>query len=152
MEFIYDHTFLCGGVTPENFMSPHYHLSICNIYYLFMILKNNCSVPITLIYFSVITINVSVYMVHIQCISGEAQHLFLEIYHCVIINVFFFRCSACDVTLSSWYFEKDGLLFCKNDYWKKYGEACQDCGQVSFCVAITDFVVNPVHYMNVIKT
>lgn len=91
-------------------------------------------------------------MVHIQCISVEAQHLFLEIYHCVIINVFFFRCSACDVTLSSWYFEKDGLLFCKNDYWKKYGEACQDCGQVSFCVAITDFVVNPVHYMNVIKT
>ncbi|XP_045600504.1 LIM domain kinase 1 isoform X2 [Procambarus clarkii] len=41
-----------------------------------------------------------------------------------------FRCSACDVTLSSWYFEKDGLLFCKNDYWKKYGEACQDCGQI----------------------
>ncbi|XP_069999971.1 LIM domain kinase 1 isoform X1 [Penaeus vannamei] len=41
-----------------------------------------------------------------------------------------FRCSACDVTLSSWYFEKDGLLFCKNDYWKKYGEACQDCGEI----------------------
>ncbi|XP_063886254.1 LIM domain kinase 1-like isoform X2 [Scylla paramamosain] len=41
-----------------------------------------------------------------------------------------FRCSACDITLSSWYFEKDGLLFCKNDYWKKYGEACQDCGQI----------------------
>ncbi|KAK8721618.1 hypothetical protein OTU49_012665, partial [Cherax quadricarinatus] len=41
-----------------------------------------------------------------------------------------FRCSACDITLNSWYFEKDGLLFCKNDYWKKYGEACQDCGQI----------------------
>ncbi|XP_044740456.1 LIM domain kinase 1 isoform X2 [Chrysoperla carnea] len=41
-----------------------------------------------------------------------------------------FRCSACDAALSSWYFEKDGLLFCKDDYWAKYGEACQDCGQV----------------------
>ncbi|XP_015520631.2 probable serine/threonine-protein kinase DDB_G0271402 isoform X1 [Neodiprion lecontei] len=41
-----------------------------------------------------------------------------------------FRCSACDAALSSWYFEKDGLLFCKNDYWAAYGEACQGCGQV----------------------
>jgi hypothetical protein len=40
------------------------------------------------------------------------------------------RCSACDASLSSWYFEKDGLLFCKDDYWTKYGESCQDCGQV----------------------
>jgi len=22
------------------------------------------------------------------------------------------------------------LLFCKDDYWTKYGESCQDCGQV----------------------
>ncbi|KYM82591.1 LIM domain kinase 1 [Atta colombica] len=41
-----------------------------------------------------------------------------------------FRCSACDIGLSSWYFEKDGLLFCKDDYWAAYGEACQDCGQI----------------------
>nr|XP_033329452.1 LIM domain kinase 1 isoform X2 [Megalopta genalis] len=41
-----------------------------------------------------------------------------------------FRCSACDVGLSSWYFEKDGLLFCKDDYWAAYGEACQGCGQI----------------------
>lgn len=41
-----------------------------------------------------------------------------------------FRCSACDAALSSWYFEKDGLLFCKDDYWAAYGEACQGCGQV----------------------
>ncbi|KAF4516952.1 hypothetical protein B566_EDAN005553, partial [Ephemera danica] len=41
-----------------------------------------------------------------------------------------FRCSACDASLSSWYFEKDGLLFCKDDYCKKYGESCQQCGQV----------------------
>lgn len=40
-----------------------------------------------------------------------------------------FRCSACDVPLSNWYFEKDGLLFCKNDYWSRYGECCQDCAQ-----------------------
>ena len=41
-----------------------------------------------------------------------------------------FRCSACDIGLSSWYFEKDGLLFCKDDYWTAYGEACQGCGQI----------------------
>lgn len=41
-----------------------------------------------------------------------------------------FRCSACDAALSNWYFEKDGLLFCKEDYWNRYGEACQQCSQV----------------------
>ncbi|XP_077295938.1 LIM domain kinase 1 isoform X2 [Arctopsyche grandis] len=41
-----------------------------------------------------------------------------------------FRCSACDIALSSWYFEKDGLLFCQADYWARYGEACQHCGQI----------------------
>lgn len=41
-----------------------------------------------------------------------------------------FRCSACDAALSNWYFEKDGMLFCKNDYWAKYGESCQHCGQI----------------------
>ncbi|CAH0392182.1 unnamed protein product [Bemisia tabaci] len=41
-----------------------------------------------------------------------------------------FRCSACDIPLSNWYFEKDGLLFCKDDYWSKYGEACQNCNQI----------------------
>ncbi|XP_019533661.2 LIM domain kinase 1 isoform X2 [Aedes albopictus] len=41
-----------------------------------------------------------------------------------------FRCSVCDSHLSSWYFEKEGLLFCKDDYWAKYGECCQQCGQV----------------------
>lgn len=40
------------------------------------------------------------------------------------------RCSACDVGLSTWYFEKDGLLFCKDDYGAAYGEACQGCGQI----------------------
>ncbi|CAH1962942.1 unnamed protein product [Acanthoscelides obtectus] len=41
-----------------------------------------------------------------------------------------FRCSACDASLSNWYFEKDGLLFCKDDYWARYGEACQQCSQI----------------------
>lgn len=41
-----------------------------------------------------------------------------------------FRCSVCDGQLSSWYFEKDGLLFCKDDYWSKFGESCQQCGAV----------------------
>ncbi|XP_014259612.1 LIM domain kinase 1 isoform X2 [Cimex lectularius] len=41
-----------------------------------------------------------------------------------------FRCSACDISLANWYFEKDGLLFCRDDYWTKYGEACQNCGQI----------------------
>ncbi|XP_058826696.1 LIM domain kinase 1 isoform X2 [Topomyia yanbarensis] len=41
-----------------------------------------------------------------------------------------FRCSVCDIHLSNWYFEKEGLLFCKDDYWAKYGECCQQCAQV----------------------
>ncbi|KAL0868073.1 hypothetical protein ABMA27_008713 [Loxostege sticticalis] len=41
-----------------------------------------------------------------------------------------FRCSVCDVALSSWYFEKAGLLFCQNDYWARFGESCQQCAQV----------------------
>ncbi|XP_055374814.1 LIM domain kinase 1 isoform X2 [Condylostylus longicornis] len=41
-----------------------------------------------------------------------------------------FRCSACDAKLSSWYFEKDGLLFCRDDYWSKFGESCQQCSNV----------------------
>lgn len=41
-----------------------------------------------------------------------------------------FRCSACDCQLSSWYFEKDGLLFCRDDYWQRFGHACQQCGAI----------------------
>lgn len=53
---------------------------------------------------------------------------------CFIIYSFDFRCSACDVALSSWYFEKDGLLFCKDDYCAKYGESCQQCAQVHYYI------------------
>nr|XP_049699231.1 LIM domain kinase 1 isoform X2 [Helicoverpa armigera] len=41
-----------------------------------------------------------------------------------------FRCSVCDAQLSTWYFEKAGLLFCQSDYWARYGETCQQCAQV----------------------
>uniref|UniRef100_A0A182WEF6 LIM domain kinase 1 n=1 Tax=Anopheles minimus TaxID=112268 RepID=A0A182WEF6_9DIPT len=40
-----------------------------------------------------------------------------------------FRCSVCDARLSSWYFEKDGLLFCRDDHWTKFGDCCQQCSQ-----------------------
>lgn len=38
-----------------------------------------------------------------------------------------FRCSVCDVQLSHWYFEKDGLLFCRDDYLQRFNNACQQC-------------------------
>ncbi|XP_077995493.1 LIM domain kinase 1-like isoform X2 [Glandiceps talaboti] len=41
-----------------------------------------------------------------------------------------FRCSVCNIQLSHWYFEKDGFLFCKTDYWVKYGSACHGCLQL----------------------
>lgn len=41
-----------------------------------------------------------------------------------------FRCSGCDVPLSNWYFEKDGMLFCRSDYLSTYGEACQNCASI----------------------
>lgn len=45
---------------------------------------------------------------------------------------FYRRCSACDCLMysSNFYFEKDGLLFCKDDYWRKFGECCQECSQL----------------------
>ncbi|XP_049291407.1 LIM domain kinase 1 isoform X1 [Anopheles funestus] len=45
-----------------------------------------------------------------------------------------FRCSVCDARLSSWYFEKDGMLFCRDDHWSKFGERCQQC---------TEFISGP---------
>lgn len=38
-----------------------------------------------------------------------------------------FRCSVCDNELSHWYFEKEGLLFCRDDYIQRFGTACQQC-------------------------
>ncbi|XP_056010611.1 LIM domain kinase 1-like isoform X2 [Ostrea edulis] len=41
-----------------------------------------------------------------------------------------FRCSRCNRCLSNWYFEKNGELFCKQDYWTLYGESCNRCNLV----------------------
>uniref|UniRef100_A0A8C5ER06 LIM domain kinase 1 n=1 Tax=Gouania willdenowi TaxID=441366 RepID=A0A8C5ER06_GOUWI len=38
-----------------------------------------------------------------------------------------FRCCDCSASLSHWYYEKDGRLFCKKDYWAKFGELCHGC-------------------------
>ncbi|XP_062408140.1 LIM domain kinase 1a isoform X3 [Sardina pilchardus] len=37
------------------------------------------------------------------------------------------RCCECSTSLSHWYYEKDGRLFCKKDYWAKFGELCHGC-------------------------
>ncbi|XP_022339629.2 LIM domain kinase 2-like isoform X2 [Crassostrea virginica] len=42
----------------------------------------------------------------------------------------FKRCSRCQKCLSSWYFEKNGELFCKQDYWTLYGDSCNRCGLI----------------------
>uniref|UniRef100_A0A8C6T0V6 LIM domain kinase 1 n=1 Tax=Neogobius melanostomus TaxID=47308 RepID=A0A8C6T0V6_9GOBI len=36
-------------------------------------------------------------------------------------------CCECSASLSHWYYEKDGRLFCKKDYWAKFGELCHGC-------------------------
>ncbi|XP_018798113.1 PREDICTED: LIM domain kinase 1 isoform X2 [Bactrocera latifrons] len=41
-----------------------------------------------------------------------------------------FRCSVCDAHLHNWYFEKDGLLFCRDDYYQRFGESCQQCSAI----------------------
>ncbi|RVE64788.1 hypothetical protein OJAV_G00129320 [Oryzias javanicus] len=42
-----------------------------------------------------------------------------------------FRCCECSASLSHWYYEKDGQLFCKKDYWAKFGELCHGCSDPS---------------------
>ncbi|XP_023673793.1 LIM domain kinase 1a isoform X2 [Paramormyrops kingsleyae] len=39
------------------------------------------------------------------------------------------KCCECGVSLSHWYYEKDGRLFCKKDYWAKFGELCHGCSE-----------------------
>ncbi|XP_033747383.1 LIM domain kinase 1-like isoform X2 [Pecten maximus] len=36
-------------------------------------------------------------------------------------------CSKCDKCLSNWYFERNGRLYCKQDYWTLFGDACNKC-------------------------
>ncbi|XP_071471534.1 LIM domain kinase 2 isoform X3 [Marmota flaviventris] len=38
-----------------------------------------------------------------------------------------FRCSECQDSLTNWYYEKDGKLYCHKDYWRKFGEFCHGC-------------------------
>ncbi|XP_051966750.1 LIM domain kinase 1-like isoform X2 [Xyrauchen texanus] len=38
-------------------------------------------------------------------------------------------CCECRSSLSHWYYEKDGRLFCKKDYWAKFGELCHGCSE-----------------------
>uniref|UniRef100_A0AAZ3S1D0 LIM domain kinase 1 n=1 Tax=Oncorhynchus tshawytscha TaxID=74940 RepID=A0AAZ3S1D0_ONCTS len=37
------------------------------------------------------------------------------------------QCCECSASLSHWYYEKEGRLFCKKDYWAKFGELCHGC-------------------------
>ncbi|MEQ2186365.1 hypothetical protein GOODEAATRI_027731, partial [Goodea atripinnis] len=37
------------------------------------------------------------------------------------------QCCECSASLSHWYYEKDGRLYCKKDYWAKFGELCHGC-------------------------
>ncbi|XP_042334937.1 LIM domain kinase 2-like [Sceloporus undulatus] len=38
-----------------------------------------------------------------------------------------FRCSECQDLLTNWYYEKDSTLYCRKDYWRKFGESCHGC-------------------------
>nr|QGU34121.1 LIM-kinase 1 isoform A [Drosophila melanogaster]QGU34122.1 LIM-kinase 1 isoform E [Drosophila melanogaster] len=38
-----------------------------------------------------------------------------------------FRCSVCEGHLHNWYFEREGLLYCREDYYGRFGDACQQC-------------------------
>nr|XP_032625839.1 LOW QUALITY PROTEIN: LIM domain kinase 1 [Chelonoidis abingdonii] len=40
-----------------------------------------------------------------------------------------FRCCECGVLLSHQYYEKDGRLYCKKDYWARFGELCHGCSE-----------------------
>ncbi len=44
---------------------------------------------------------------------------------CVLIH----RCCECGASLSHWYYEKDNRLFCKKDYWAKFGQLCHGCSE-----------------------
>ncbi|KAF3705706.1 LIM domain kinase 1 [Channa argus] len=39
------------------------------------------------------------------------------------------RCCECGCILSRWYYERDGLFYCKKHYWGRYGEHCHGCSE-----------------------
>lgn len=41
-----------------------------------------------------------------------------------------YLCSRCHQRLTNWYFEKGGQLFCRQDYWTIYGDACHGCSEL----------------------
>lgn len=78
-------------------------------------------------------------LAHVQCWS---KGLLTWFYHQIPIKIVLINCSTahvslsvsssvrcceCSASLSHWYYEKDGRLFCKKDYWAKFGELCHGC-------------------------
>ncbi|XP_038054815.1 LIM domain kinase 1-like isoform X3 [Patiria miniata] len=41
-----------------------------------------------------------------------------------------FICTVCNNRLSSWYYERDGKLYCRQDYQAMFGESCNGCAQI----------------------
>lgn len=41
-----------------------------------------------------------------------------------------FVCHDCGNSLSTWYFERDGILFCKEHYLQNFGMSCNKCGTI----------------------
>ncbi|XP_044312106.1 LOW QUALITY PROTEIN: LIM domain kinase 1 [Varanus komodoensis] len=39
------------------------------------------------------------------------------------------KCCECGASLSHQYYEKDGHLYCKKDYWARFGEMCHGCSE-----------------------
>lgn len=56
----------------------------------------------------------------LKSVNCSSAHISLSISSSV-------RCCECSASLSHWYYEKDGQLFCKKDYWAKFGELCHGC-------------------------
>ncbi|XP_060561103.1 LIM domain kinase 2-like isoform X2 [Ruditapes philippinarum] len=54
----------------------------------------------------------------------------MDYYIFSVMRVFMKMCSKCGQCLSNWYFEKHGQLFCKQDYWESFGEACNGCTEI----------------------
>uniref|UniRef100_A0AAY4EM39 LIM domain kinase 1 n=1 Tax=Denticeps clupeoides TaxID=299321 RepID=A0AAY4EM39_9TELE len=64
--------------------------------------------------------------------AGCRQHIYDEQYLQALNtdwHTVCFRCCECSASLSHWYYEKDGRLFCKKDYWAKFGELCHGCSE-----------------------
>ncbi|XP_017351775.1 LIM domain kinase 1a isoform X1 [Ictalurus punctatus] len=64
--------------------------------------------------------------------AGCRQHIYDEQYLQALStdwHTVCFRCCECSVSLSRWYYEKDGRLFCRKDYWAKFGELCHGCSE-----------------------